>query len=139
MSGKLIPSVQFPLNLDGCKSSYVEVTPFFSVHGFGIVVKVKLLLTSGTAKKTYEYERTVYTKAMLQNNVSPNDELAESIYEFFEGFYYNKVNQDVVVPFVAMILRKYFVDLLQNFGLDLSDYITEVDMEPTRFAGFRGE
>jgi len=137
MSGRFIPSVRFPLHIEGCKSARLHVEPFLSASGYGIEVKLILTLTGGLNEDKYEYERTIHSEFISQQTV-PEGSLYETAYEYFEGFYYNKISQDVVVPVTAAILKTYFPELVENCGINLSDYFLDVkDIPHARAMGFR--
>ena len=135
MSGFFIPSVRFPLYLEGCKSARIQVEPILCPYGYGVEIKLILVLTGGTGKNSYEYERVAETYVLTQETL-PQCHFYETAYEYFEGFYYNKISQDVVVPLTAMLLKVYLPDIVEQCGLDLSIYFLDFDKPKRRRMGY---
>jgi len=121
MSGRFVPSIRFPLFLKGCKSARLQVEPILCPEGYGIEIKIILTMTAEHDKDKYEYEKIVQSIYLTQASL-PKSNFYDTAYEYFEGFYYNKVSQDIVVPMLAAILKTYVPNLLIQCGLDLSDY-----------------
>jgi hypothetical protein len=135
VSGRFIPSVRFPIYIDGCKSARIQVEPILCQCGYGIHVKVILVLTAGTGENKYEYERIIGDDLVTQASI-PNGQFFETAYEYFEGFYYNKISQDVVVPLTAMMLKTYCSELIGRCGLDLSDYFLDTRPPDKKKVGY---
>lgn len=135
MSGHFIPSVRFPLYWKACKSSRIQIEPIMCPYGYGIVLKVIMVLTTGTGEEAYEFEKVV-TELYLTQETLPQNSFYETAFEYFEGFYYNKIAQDVVVPLTAMILKIYFPDLIEQCGLDLSNYFLDFDKPKRNRMGY---
>jgi len=135
MSGRFIPRVQFDFPAEDCKSSWVQIEPIFCVMGYGIKVKIILRQVSGTGDKKYEYDRTIHEEILTQSSL-PQGAFNETTYEYLEGFYYNKITQDVVVPLTAMVLNVYFPDIVENCQLDLSGYFLDVKKSKKKTIGY---
>lgn len=131
MSGRFTPTIQFPLNIEGCKESRLQVEPILCPQGYGIAVKVILVVTVGSGDRAFECERTIRFGLLTQDDVI-DDRFAETIYEYLEGLYYNKISQDVVVPLTTLVLKNYFGDLLDEVGLDLSQYFLDFQNKPRK-------
>jgi len=125
MSGRFIPSVRFPLYIEGCKSARLQIEPILCDLGYGVEVKLILVQTAGHGDDRYEYERILCRELAAQDSI-PEGKFYEVAYEYFEGLYFNKISQDVVVPLTATVLRTYFADLVTKCDLDLSDYFLEL-------------
>ena len=138
MSGRFIPSVRFPIYVEDCKDARIQVEPIFCQGGYGLLVKVILTLVGGTGDNAYEYERIVRQEVITQASL-PENTFYETSFEFMEGFYYNKVSQDVVVPLVAMVLRVYMSDLVELCQLDLSGYFLDLEEPKKKGMGYRGD
>jgi len=136
MSGRFIPTVRFPIYVEDCKSARVQVEPIFCQAGYGVEIKVILVLTKGTDRSKYEYERLIASEIITQSTL-PDGSFYETAFEYFEGFYYNKISQDVVVPLTAMILKVYFSDLIERCALDLSDYFLDIESSQPRAMGYQ--
>jgi hypothetical protein len=82
-------------------------------------------MTGGTGDKKYEYDRCVSSEILAETTL-PEGGYYERVYDSFEGFYYNKIPQDVIVPLVAMILKLYFTETVERCQLDLSGYFLDI-------------
>jgi hypothetical protein len=135
MSGRFIPSVRFPIYVEDCKSGRIQVEPILCQFGYGALVKIVLVRVKGTGDKAYEYEQVVYDGVITQETL-PEGSFYETAYEYFEGFYYNKISQDVVVPLTAIILKNYFSDVVENCQLDLSEYVMDLGKPEVKQMGY---
>jgi hypothetical protein len=126
MPGNFKTVVVFPFEFDGAKSARIQIEPFVCVHCYGISVKVILELTSGSGNNTYTFERVAHDDALTQENIRDGFMSAPFV-EVMEGFYYNKTEANVLVPVCAMLMKIYFSDLLDAFGVNLDGYVMEVE------------
>jgi len=138
MSGSFHPRVTFPLYTERAKTGRIDIEPFFSLHGYGTTVRVVHQLVGGCGKSKYLYERVVEEDAMLRKLIPTdgNEETWEMFSEYFEGFYHNKISQDVLVPITALLLTSYFSYIVDKYNVDLSEYITEVTCPEDKRMGF---
>ena len=136
MSGHFVPSIRFSLAIEGCKSSRFQVEPILCQEGYGIKVQVILVLTKGIEEEKYEYERIVHQEILSQGQL-PDDAHCETAYEYFEGFYYNKISSDVVISLTALILKTYLAELVERCQLDLSDYFLDIDPPKKKSMGYQ--
>lgn len=134
MSGRFHPRITFPIYVDRARCGRFQLEPFFSNLGYGINVQVILQLIGGTGENRYAYERVCETEGMVDSQIK-EDRLWETFSDFFEGFYHNKVNQDVAVPIAALLLNTHFKPMVDKYHLDLSEYVTEIIVEK-RHMGF---
>jgi len=125
MSGRFLPIIKFPFYIEECKDSRIQLEPILSSSGYGICVKMILTLTKGVDANKYEYERVIFADTIFQMEL-PDGDFYETFFEFFEGLYYNKISQDVAVPLAAMMLKMHFKEMVDNVGLDLSEYYVDM-------------
>jgi hypothetical protein len=128
MAGNYKLFVTFPFQFDGAKSSRIQLEPFASVRCYGLVVKVILELTCGSGESSYNVERVVYEEAITQENIQDGF-MSSPFIETMEAFYFCKVDKEVLVPVCAMILKRYFADILEAFGIYLDDYIIDIEYQ----------
>jgi len=127
MSGRFHPRITFPLYDDHHKKvGRFELEPFFSTNGYGVMVKIIHIFKAGFGEDEYEYERVMDKRAIIREMLTENV-LWEMFADFIEGLYHNKVNQDVAVPIAALLLKTHFSDIVNQYQLDLDEYITEIE------------
>jgi len=135
MSGRFKPRIVFPFYIPNARTARFEIEPFFSTVGYGISVSVIIELVGGTGKNRYFYERVVDTDAILRKQLV-DSEMWEVYSEFMEGLYHNRIAPDLAVPVAASLLITDFKQLVDEYGLDLSEYVTEVMVAEKRRMGF---
>lgn len=126
MSGRFVPTIRFPVFVEGCKCGRLQIEPILCTGGYGINIKILLTLTANAGADAYEYDRIIDNIILTQESL-PESNFTEQACDFFEGLYFNKIPQDVAVPIAALTLKTYLSDMLDQFGIDLSDYFTDID------------
>lgn len=128
MSGRFFSIIKFPFYYEGCRRSWLQIEPLATIYGFGIIIKIIVELTGGTDKRRFYYERTIEEFCLTQENIIDHP-LAESFSEFLEALYFNKTTQDVAIPVAAMFLKIHVPELLERYNINLSYYVTDVDIQ----------
>ena len=136
MAGAFYPVIRFPFKVEKARQAWLHLEPIATVYGYGILFKIVLELVGGTGNNKFLYERTIEEFAFTQNGVKDCD-MAEAFVEFIEQLYFNKIPREFAVPLAAMFVRIHIPEILVNYGIDLSEYITEVEFEKKE-VGFGG-
>lgn len=126
MPGNYKASVIFPFDFDGAKNARIQIEPFVCAYCYGMTVKVIMELVGSCGKKKFNYERVAIEESVTQENIRDGFMSAPFI-EVMEGFYYNKTDVNVLVPVCAMILKMYFRDILDNFKINIDQFIIDVE------------
>jgi hypothetical protein len=135
--GRYIPRIIYPLSLENCYNSYVEIEPFSCVHNFGIRVRVISERITGLDENRTTYAKVIYENYITQSCLLDENYFTENFVDLMEAFYYNKCESQIAIPLFAILMRIYFPELIVEYGLDVSDYIGEVEYEEERRAGFQ--
>lgn len=135
MPGNCKLYVSFPFFFDGAKTARIQLEPFASIRCYGLIVKVVLELTCGSGNNAYNIERVAYEEAITQENIQDGFMSAPFI-ETMEAFYFCKADKEVLVPVCAMLLKRYFPDVLYMFNINLDEYVIDIEYR-TEEIGFK--
>jgi hypothetical protein len=126
MPGNYKSLVVFPFSFPGSKSSRIQIEPFACVYCYGVSVKLILELTGGSGINKFVYERTIFDECITQEDITDGF-MEVPFIEAIEGFYFNRVETNILIPVCAMLLKIYFSEVLESFNINLDSYIVDVN------------
>lgn len=118
-------------------TAYLEISPFTSINGYGVRVRVIFENIEGSGTRRSKVFRILDERYMIQDSLDmENDRHSETFIEWMEAFYFGKVQHDVAIPIAALFLRTYFEEILDYFNIPLLEYILEVEVPDSKLVGF---
>jgi hypothetical protein len=137
MAGKYFNIITFNFNCDFASDSFIEISPFVCVYGYGVRVRVIIENIEGTGDNKRTVFRVLEEEHFTQDSLDDlHDRHFETFAEWMEGLYFGKIANDVALPIAALFLRSYCVETIIKYDIPIDCYVKEVLYEKKKNAGF---